>query len=749
MSVIDAMDGFNQGNNMLTSNAPVPILRPPHRNPDDFHFLDNHQQRKRVSDTLHDDTMRINRPRLGFSTESLPESVSGDICLPQPSGNLCSPCLGIDFNTILSSEQSNLYRDRGINTRIPVLQDGSTSECDLCHFFDEIKWEPLEDKTDGKPISYELASGDKLYKKCHRLAVVPSHIDNFDLFSMDYSRFKTGRKVFFVRGNSQSSSQILARVLQLNAVDFDQVQSWLDFCSSHHTELCKKNRPIPRITVIDCKLRQLATIDSSDSYATLSYVWGRSPLISEAEHGRLPETMERTIEDSMTVVTTLGIQYLWVDRYCIPQDNSAEKHSQIRRMGDIYENSILTIIAAAGDSPDFGLPGVSQRARKQYPLIQLRSLTLATLPPAIEQEVLASAWNTRGWTYQEGLLACRRLIFTESQVYFQCAAMHCQEAVLIPLSSLHIKSLERFRDEFPGFFPRNGIGKRPEEIIHRISEYAGRQLSYPSDTLYAFQGILRAYQSFKTPVHHLCGVVIFPPETFKHTLNMTITEMFAFGLSWMTTDLATRRPEFPSWSWCGWQFIKAFPSITLEWVFRPVKFQFEVLFTAAVEATPGDLRQLEHTVWFKFPEQIEKSFPDVLILQAWTFEVDPNGDSPLPRAMSISSLHDWAYRPNLERRLGHRMKDLHASLVQAFERAGFHYTKDNKHAVQFEAVVLGKEQGRVWATFHILFLRWSPSRQVFERLPVTGWVLAPIGTDQVDNGYLGELKLTRRQIRLG
>jgi hypothetical protein len=36
-------------------------------------------------------------------------------------------------------------------------------------------------------------------------------------------------------------------------------------------------------------------------------------------------------------------------------------------MGEIYAQSIFTIIAVAGDNPDHGLPGVSSTPRKNLP----------------------------------------------------------------------------------------------------------------------------------------------------------------------------------------------------------------------------------------------------------------------------------------------------------------------------------------------------------------------------------------------
>jgi len=64
------------------------------------------------------------------------------------------------------------------------------------------------------------------------------------------------------------------------------------------------------------------------------------------------------------VVKKLGYRYLWVDRYCINQGNEEEKADQCGKMDLIYQNADLTIIAAIGDNPTYGLPGVGLRKRK-------------------------------------------------------------------------------------------------------------------------------------------------------------------------------------------------------------------------------------------------------------------------------------------------------------------------------------------------------------------------------------------------
>jgi hypothetical protein len=199
-------------------------------------------------------------------------------------------------------------------------------------------------------------------------------------------------------------------------------------------------------------------------------------------------------------------------------------------MGQIYAQSALTIIAVARDNPDHGLPGVSSTPRKIYPSMRTGNLNLVALPIPIQREVSKTVWSSRGWTYQESLLARRRLLFTESQVYFQYAGMHRQESLSIPLKSLHVKDLSKFDDKHKGHFPRSGIGKTAQEIFIRIQEYVMRGFTYASDALNAFQGVLGAFQLLENPVHHFCGIMILSPSTFKSTKLLTIGQIFAFGL---------------------------------------------------------------------------------------------------------------------------------------------------------------------------------------------------------------------------
>ncbi|KAF5003429.1 hypothetical protein FDECE_10026 [Fusarium decemcellulare] len=101
-------------------------------------------------------------------------------------------------------------------------------------------------------------------------------------------------------------------------------------------------------------MRVVPATAASTDYATLSYVWGNHLDVAPNE---TIDMMPKVIEDTALLVRKLGIRYLWVDRYCIPQNDTAAKHCQIQSMGDIYSQSMLTIISAAGSDPSQGLPG--------------------------------------------------------------------------------------------------------------------------------------------------------------------------------------------------------------------------------------------------------------------------------------------------------------------------------------------------------------------------------------------------------
>lgn len=283
------------------------------------------------------------------------------------------------------------------------------------------------------------------------------------------------------------------------------------------------------------------------------------------------------MEDAIHVTKALDIRYLWVDRYCIDQTNEEEKHHTICNMDVIYEGAFITIIAASGDGPDAGLPGVEQTPRSQleFKFLDNGWYTVFQNPRV---DIRKSIWSIRGWTYQEMLLSRRRLVFTPSQIYFQCEKGHCVENAA-QIGDKDDMPNSGIRHATEGF-PRLGTAYTDTYIYDRLEEYYYRQFSFNVDITKAFIGVLHAFdlEDWSLPprvpqreshgvVHwatssssrhlrasHVHGVPLF---YFDEVPTERSRKSFLVGLTWKVSGNSTwpvllqRSLVFPSWSWAS------------------------------------------------------------------------------------------------------------------------------------------------------------------------------------------------------
>ncbi|KAJ2987586.1 hypothetical protein NUW58_g4422 [Xylaria curta] len=274
----------------------------------------------------------------------------------------------------------------------------------------------------------------------------------------------------------------------------------------------------------------------------------------------LPSDLPRTIEDAISVANELGIPQLWVDQYCINQEDAEEKMKTIQDMNLIYGGAELTIIAASGEDASAGLPGIRETPRQTRRLVRSGHYTF-WMSRDISMSFRSSRWNTRGWTYQEGLLSCRRLVFTDARLYCQCGEGYYIEA----LSS----EIEDESDQLgPSLrlFPPGIIGPNEKYFFYdRLTSYFPRNLSYGSDSLNAFLGVLSAYQSNDEDagrcLTHFHGI----PIMYYYSQKRPGPSMASFlsGLAWRIDHVATQKCEkpskpetsvnLPSWTWASYK----------------------------------------------------------------------------------------------------------------------------------------------------------------------------------------------------
>ncbi|KAH3916580.1 hypothetical protein HBI56_047620 [Parastagonospora nodorum] len=352
--------------------------------------------------------------------------------------------------------------------------------------------------------------------------------------------------------------------------DYDECRAWLENCQTHHGPDC--NRPTPLIDglhLFDCQRAKVVRADSivNPHWVALSYVWGDRGHADAAEvsHDHHAPRLPQTIMDAVKVTQELGYRYLWIDELCIDQNNAAHENSQLGKMDQIYRGAEFTIVAAAGRDKTYGLPGVSTTKRVQSPVLRFdQGLIFSIGPEPNELVAEATVWSTRGWTFQEGFLSKRLLVFTDWQVTFYCQKASWMEALGGPR---FMRRQDIDWDQWPNqaslwnrdqdWHSNSGVLSALHGSIRLLENYTCRHLSYESDAVKAVSGILSYQREASKPMFHLSGLPYYPPSAHGTSSEATQRpeEVLALTLSWRNLNRAIqtkRRYMFPSWTWAGW-----------------------------------------------------------------------------------------------------------------------------------------------------------------------------------------------------
>ncbi|KAF5240797.1 hypothetical protein FAUST_4178 [Fusarium austroamericanum] len=306
---------------------------------------------------------------------------------------------------------------------------------------------------------------------------------------------------------------------------------------------------------------------SNKGFVALSYMW---PSETDSERAQLQKhnvelwekpddlrniPMPPLISDDMSLCQRLGETYIWIDRFCIVQDDAASKHDQVSGMHQIFRSASFTLVVALDDRNPPGLPGFIHRPRGSTinkPRVKYDVETLV-VKRGLEL-VNDSTWNTRGWTFQERLLSPRRIYITEHEVQYECYLGYASEIFthIIPYKtstrSLSYLLKKRPVSQLPGFYASDEYSGATEfhitertsihDYMRLVRDYTRRNLSYSSDILNAFAGVEgRLKNLWGSPFHF--GL----PEKYLH-----------IALMWRPNYKSTLRMSgmsIPSWSWAS------------------------------------------------------------------------------------------------------------------------------------------------------------------------------------------------------
>ncbi|PQE16156.1 heterokaryon incompatibility protein [Rutstroemia sp. NJR-2017a BVV2] len=306
-----------------------------------------------------------------------------------------------------------------------------------------------------------------------------------------------------------------------------------------------------KLLLIDVGAEYLVEQENPACYLALSYVWGAkrgSILLTSTNLEALKQpgslgstkcTLSKTIRDAMGFTVNIGYQYLWIDRLCIVQDDEVNKQTHINRMGSIYTHADLTIVAADGDDPEYGLRGVrgcSPRSNAPFTIVELESDQKFVIRPNYYYLLDPKTYFGRGWTFQEYNLSSRLVVFINDTAIWRCKEHERHEQLLAPLGDF--------------FFLPQTVSEvvRPGPALdfyaHLVQEYSTRKLTNDEDGLSAFSGIVEVV-SLQFPGDFTQGLPEFQFDT---------------ALLWQPNNPMKRRKTqwnnqryLPSWSWVGWE----------------------------------------------------------------------------------------------------------------------------------------------------------------------------------------------------
>jgi hypothetical protein len=348
---------------------------------------------------------------------------------------------------------------------------------------------------------------------------------------------------------------------------FDWGASRLWDCVHFH----KCSQPVPN-TKLPTRVLDLSPPESNDvqqlrlyetdqkyaPYACLSHCWGELPRftltrgkISSYKENINLDSLPDTFREAVQFVRLLGIRYLWIDSLCIIQDDEQDWEKESMLMCSIYQGSTLTISAAVSSNCSEGCyrkasvescgSRVPISIRGDFPDIWVRKPLLHTPLDVISsrrKDTIDEPLKvlTRGWVYQERLLAPRVLHFSAEELVWECAESFCCECSCIRSPSPKFTHANRLR---------TGV---PDELAlywrRLVMAFSGLALTHFSDRLPALSGLAKQFSGLRKGPY-LAGLW---GDSFLSDL-MWRPSPFRTSIPLRPKDSRAPDSRAPTWSW--------------------------------------------------------------------------------------------------------------------------------------------------------------------------------------------------------
>ncbi|KAH6605531.1 heterokaryon incompatibility het [Trichoderma cornu-damae] len=286
----------------------------------------------------------------------------------------------------------------------------------------------------------------------------------------------------------------------------------------------------------------LKAVDAeSKRYVALSYCWGpkeeaakqlkttRDTINEHLSHidiAKLPQT----VADAVQVCRCLQIRYLWVDALCIIQGDEDDWNEESFNMSKVYSYNFITLCILQANACTSGflktahsprtlqinfqsklVPSVSGKLSLQMLQQADENLQVSEKPEDTfipldseyyESDVMFSALNKRGWTFQEGELSPRKLLFGNTSTYIICGDLR-ESAQGLPFDD---RSFFQLANTASIYASTDASADAFDDWYTLVQLYARRELSYVQDTLPAISAFARTASDRMTDKKYLAGL---------------------------------------------------------------------------------------------------------------------------------------------------------------------------------------------------------------------------------------------------
>ncbi|KAF5566809.1 heterokaryon incompatibility protein [Fusarium napiforme] len=412
------------------------------------------------------------------------------------------------------------------------------------------------------------------------------------------------------------------RILNADWVDIEMIKKWKYRCITSHGTKCEnplKVWPTRPAWLVDVQKQCIVPVNKPVDYVAISYAYGSHsppvitlPAFEELQKPFALETPEFSnfvspiIRHAMYLTSAIDERYLWADALCVTHHDPKAASEQLRSMGAIYANAIVTIIATDGDSGSgiSGLKGISDPRGLNQSVIPFGEENIILRNTSFLDEMIffstrPGTYYQRGWTCQEYAMAKRKIIFYDHEVHWvcSCSLWHEELTTFTEIDDeLHLQSnivMAGFPDD--------------SSLSRYFCEYNQRSLTFEEDALPALSGLLSVFsRSFEGGF--LYGI---PEMFFEHSLCWRAT-----GMEGLQRRIASTRPiesrfeysDLPSWSWLGWKgsfldrgqsAIRVGSNYSREQQQVEEAFPITEWYTGRSPADPHHLRRRIRPTWFE------------------------------------------------------------------------------------------------------------------------------------------------------